>query len=123
MKLRRTSMGLTQQELAEALGVTFQQVQKYERGANRIGASRLYDISQILDAPYAFFFDGMSGETAEQSPMRRIGASEPPTPPLQPDAPMDRATMDLLVAFREISDPALKRRVIDLCRALSSADA
>nr|WP_264789685.1 helix-turn-helix transcriptional regulator [Gluconobacter kanchanaburiensis] len=59
MRLRRTLMGLSQEKLGEALGLTFQQIQKYERGANRVGASRLYDLAQVLDVPIGFFFDDM----------------------------------------------------------------
>ena len=59
IRLRRTLMGLSQEKLGEALGLTFQQIQKYERGANRVGASRLYDLAQILDVPVGFFFDDM----------------------------------------------------------------
>src|SRR5437868_7157320 len=59
LRLRRTLLGLSQQKVGEALGLTFQQVQKYERGANRIGASRLWDLSGVLDCPISFFFDEM----------------------------------------------------------------
>lgn len=122
MRLRRMSISMTQQELAGALGVTFQQVQKYERGANRIGASRLFDIAEVLDAPMQFFFDGMGGDTERQSPRKRIGAAEPPVPPLAQEPQFDKPSLDLLRAFNEISDPALKRRVLDLCKALARGD-
>src|SRR6186997_1732132 len=59
VRLRRTLLGLSQEKLGEAIGLTFQQVQKYERGANRIGASRLWDLSRVLDCPVSFFFDDM----------------------------------------------------------------
>jgi ribosome-binding protein aMBF1 (putative translation factor) len=59
IRLRRTLMGLSQERLGEALGLTFQQVQKYERGVNRVGASRLFDLSRVLDVPISFFFDDM----------------------------------------------------------------
>ena len=62
MRTRRRQIGLSQAELAERLGVSFQQVQKYERGANRIGASRLFDLSRVLDVPVSFFFDDMSDD-------------------------------------------------------------
>jgi transcriptional regulator with XRE-family HTH domain len=64
VRLRRTLLGMSQEKLGEAIGLTFQQVQKYERGANRIGASRLYQFSQVLDVPVSFFFDDMANETA-----------------------------------------------------------
>lgn len=64
IRLRRTLLGMSQERLGTALGLTFQQVQKYERGANRVGASRLYDLARVLDVPIAFFFDGMPDEAA-----------------------------------------------------------
>jgi transcriptional regulator with XRE-family HTH domain len=68
VRLRRTLLGLSQERLGEAIGLTFQQVQKYERGANRIGASRLYDLSRVLDVPVSFFFEDMDDQTAAMSP-------------------------------------------------------
>src|SRR5512141_3123336 len=68
VRLRRTLLGMSQEKLGEAIGLTFQQVQKYERGANRIGASRLWDLSRVLDCPVSFFFDEMDDETASASP-------------------------------------------------------
>src|ERR1700710_1735968 len=64
VRLRRTLLGMSQGNLGEAIGLTFQQVQKYESGTNRMGGSRLYDISQALDVPVSFFFDDMANETA-----------------------------------------------------------
>src|SRR4051812_13651265 len=68
VRLRRTLLGMSQEKLGESLGLTFQQVQKYERGANRIGASRLWDLSRVLDCPVAFFFEEMDRETESASP-------------------------------------------------------
>src|SRR6202161_4131792 len=64
VRLRRTLLGMSQERLGEALGLTFQQVQKYERGVNRVGASRLFDLSRVLDVPISFFFDDMPEQTA-----------------------------------------------------------
>src|ERR1700741_4121691 len=68
LRLRRTLLGLSQQKVGEALGLTFQQVQKYERGANRIGASRLWDLSGVLDCPVSFFFEEMDEHTVGTAP-------------------------------------------------------
>src|SRR6201996_7308929 len=68
VRLRRTLLGMSQEKLGEAIGLTFQQVQKYERGANRIGASRLWDLSRVLDCPMSFFFEEMDEATASASP-------------------------------------------------------
>src|SRR5476649_478391 len=93
VRLRRTLLGMSQEKLGEAIGLTFQQVQKYERGANRVGASRLYDLSRVLDVPIAFFFDDMPAPSAE----RGHGLAEP------------AATYE--------SDPLLKRETLELVRA------
>lgn len=76
MRLRRQILRMTQQELAELLGVSFQQIQKYEKGDNRIGASRLWDIAQVLNAPIGYFYEGMDGQTAALSPRNKTEESE-----------------------------------------------
>ena len=75
IRLRRTLLGFSQEKLAAMLGLTFQQVQKYERGNNRVGASRLWDISNVLNVPVSFFFEDMDSEVARQSP-RTFSAPE-----------------------------------------------
>ncbi len=76
VKMRRTLLGMSQEKLGEAIGLTFQQVQKYERGLNRISASRLFDISKVLEVPIGFFFEEMDDQVAELSPRMLAGASE-----------------------------------------------
>ncbi len=73
IRLRRTLLGLSQEKLGEAIGLTFQQVQKYERGANRVGSSRIYDLSRVLDVPISYFFDEMPGAVQDKSPSRLMG--------------------------------------------------
>src|SRR3954467_13515828 len=68
MRLRRTLLGMSQEAVAEQLGLTFQQVQKYERGTNRVSSSRLFDLCRIFNVPIAYFFDEMAGDVAKQSP-------------------------------------------------------
>ncbi len=82
VRLRRTLLGMSQERLGEALGLTFQQVQKYERGVNRIGASRLFDLSRVLDVPISFFFDDMPGQVGgSQGFARRVsGFAEESSP-------------------------------------------
>src|SRR5471030_1017535 len=77
VRLRRTLLGMSQEKLGNAVGLTFQQIQKYERGANRIGASRLFDISRVLDVPVQFFFDDMPVETAAEDYRPPSGSPEP----------------------------------------------
>lgn len=74
--LRRKVLGMTQEKLASALGLTFQQVQKYERGMNRVGASRLWDLSKVLNVPVNFFFEEMSFSTDENSPASICGGKK-----------------------------------------------
>jgi transcriptional regulator with XRE-family HTH domain len=93
--------------------LTFQQVQKYERGANRVGASRLYDLSRVLDVPVSFFFE----ELGDASPPS--GASEA-AEPYQSNPMMKRETLELVRAYLRISDPQIKRRLFELAKALAT---
>src|SRR6201981_3857131 len=79
VRWRRTLLGMSQEKLGDAIGLTFQQVQKYERGANRVGASRLFELSRVLDVPVAFFFDELDPRTAEAVPSA-VGGTAPPSP-------------------------------------------
>src|SRR3954452_7097368 len=84
VRLRRTLLGLSQEKLGEAIGLTFQQVQKYERGANRVGSRRVYDLSRVLDVPIAYFFDEMPNSVQDKSPSRLMGLAHPPTVEYEP---------------------------------------
>ncbi len=117
VRLRRTLLGWSQEKLAQALGLTFQQVQKYERGANRIGASRLFDLSRVLDVPVSFFFDDMPGDAASSAP----GAAEAPSE-YDADPMARRETRGLVDAYWEISEPDLRRRVFELTKALARGE-
>lgn len=122
VRLRRTLLGLSQERLGELIGLTFQQVQKYERGTNRIGASRLYDLSRVLDVPIQFFYDDMPMETAGQSPRLRAGLSEGPAEAYSEADPMNRReTLELIRAYYRIKDPVVRQRIFDLCRAMAHA--
>ncbi|MEN3975447.1 helix-turn-helix transcriptional regulator [Emcibacter sp. SYSU 3D8] len=112
LRQRRTFIGMTQEQLGVALGITFQQIQKYERGANRIGASRLFDICRILDVTPQFFFEEMP-EQGEGAP---LGAAPQPT---RGDDPIDRETMDLVRAYRQIDSAPVRHRLLELARALA----
>ncbi len=120
VRLRRTLLGMSQEKLGEALGLTFQQVQKYERGANRIGSSRLFDLSRVLDVPISFFFDDMSGEVEALSPRLISGLAEEPTP-MESDPLTKRETLELVRAYYRITDPGVRKRVLDLAKALGMA--
>ena len=120
VRLRRTLLGMSQEKLGEALGLTFQQVQKYERGVNRIGASRLFDLARVLDVPIGFFFDDMpdalggSGATARRS----LGLADSQDG-FEDDTLHRRETLELVRAYYRITAPEVRRRVLDLVRSLA----
>jgi transcriptional regulator with XRE-family HTH domain len=124
VRLRRMVIGMSQEKLGEKMGLTFQQIQKYEKGTNRIGASRLHQLSQIMDVPVGFFF-----EDAPHHMMRQSGASgfaESKTEAFLLDFLNSRDGLELNRAFVKITDPKVRKRVVELVRALSedaSADA
>jgi transcriptional regulator with XRE-family HTH domain len=123
VRLRRTLLGMSQEKLGEAIGLTFQQVQKYERGANRIGASRLFDLSQVLDVPVSFFYDDMPVELAHPTPAeyasRLGGLAEEPTG-FDSDLLSRRETIDLIRAYFAIPDTQVRKRVYELAKALAA---
>lgn len=122
VRLRRTLLGMSQEKLGEAIGLTFQQVQKYERGANRIGASRLFDLSRVLDVPVSFFFDDMSDDISQQSPRMMVaGLAEEIATSFEADPMTKRETLELVRAYYRITDPHVRRRVFDLAKALANA--
>jgi transcriptional regulator with XRE-family HTH domain len=121
VRFRRTLLGVTQQQLAEGLGVTFQQVQKYEKGANRIGSSRLYDLSTILDVPVGYFFDEMPEAVKERSPAKMLQARDINfAEEIENQEPRvtKRETLELVRAYYKVKDPALRKRMLDMTRAL-----
>src|SRR5271154_7056246 len=106
VRLRRTLLGMSQEKLGEAIGLTFQQVQKYERGANRIGASRLWELSGVLDVPVQYFFAEMSPDTV--AAMRQIqqsqGLAPPPAAAFEAEPMARRETLELVRAYYRISE-------------------
>ncbi len=126
IRLRRTLMGMSQERLGEALGLTFQQVQKYERGVNRVGASRLYDLSRVLDVPISFFFDDMPDTLAGAPGGSGIsgfaqtgdgfgGTGEDPL--------AKRETLELVRAYYRITEPSVRKRVFELIKSMGPGDA
>ena len=121
IKLRRSLLGLSQERLGDALGLTFQQVQKYERGANRVSASRLYDLARVLDVPVSFFFDDFA-EGGPQAAASAFGFAESQEAfGLSPDLLSRRETIDLVGAYWRITDAAQRRRVLDLIKGMAPA--
>jgi transcriptional regulator with XRE-family HTH domain len=128
IRQRRTALGMSQEKLGDALNLTFQQIQKYERGTNRVGASRLYDLCRVFDVTADFFFEGLpnfepiqgSGEGApswydpaafaeKQAP---FGGDQPPA---------RRETAELVRAYGKITDPRVRERILDLVKSLATA--
>lgn len=120
VRLRRTLLGMSQEKLGEALSLTFQQIQKYERGANRIGSSRLYQLANILDVPVSFFFDDMpEGVTGH----RRLGMQESDAPSFEQENLSRRETLELVRAYYRIPDPSVRKRVFELVKAVGGPTA
>ena len=118
IRLRRTLLGMSQERLAEQIGLTFQQVQKYERGTNRVSSSRLFDLSRVLDVPIRYFFEEMSAGVESQSPGQLHGAA-PSLPGEEHDPMARRETLELVRAYYKIPDQAVRKRITDLARALA----
>jgi transcriptional regulator with XRE-family HTH domain len=116
IRLRRTMLGMSQEKLGEALGITFQQVQKYEKGTNRVGASRLQNIAAILGVPISFFFEDAPGDNGETS---ATGMSENSSAYVVNFLSSSEG-LQLNRAFVKISDPRVRRRIIDLVKALAA---
>ncbi len=109
VRVRRMLLGMSQTTLGDALGMSFQQVQKYEKGTNRISASRLFDLCRVLDMPIQFFFDDMPAAVAASSPAtkRRGRVKEPPSYESNPMA--TRETLELVRTYYKISDPQVRK--------------
>jgi transcriptional regulator with XRE-family HTH domain len=123
VRLRRTLLGMSQEKLGEALGLTFQQVQKYERGVNRIGASRLFDLSRVLDVPIGFFFDDMPAEMGgNPNTSRRHGGFQEAQDGFEDDTLHRRETLELVRAYYRITDPSVRKRVFELIKSLAPTD-
>ena len=125
IRLRRTLLGMSQERLGEALGLTFQQVQKYERGVNRVGASRLFDLSRVLDVPISFFFDDMPDSLSNAyggQPGRRSAAFPDHAEGFGDDTLNRRETLELVRAYYRITDPAIRKRVFDLIKSMGPTE-
>lgn len=113
--MRRKVLGVSQERLAEALGLTFQQVQKYERGSNRVSASKLYEIARFLGSPIAYFFEGLADPTSGE-------ASVDGPEQLMHDFLMTSEGLELAACFPRIPRGRVRRRVLDLIRSLADED-
>jgi len=109
VRLRRSALGLSQDQLGAAIGLSFQQIQKYERGANRIGASRLYEMSKALQTPISYFFEGFG----------MLGLAEEENSSYQSDPVLKRETLELMRAYHQIRDAKQRKKILKLVQALA----
>ena len=119
LRRRRTLLGISQHHLGEMVGVAFQQIQKYEKGTNRVGCSRLFDFSRVLDVPIGYFFDGISPEVAASSP-RHAKAKPKALKAPEFDPAIKRESLELMRAYHRISDPKVRQKVRDFVKALGA---
>ncbi|NCB49479.1 MAG: XRE family transcriptional regulator [Alphaproteobacteria bacterium] len=125
LKSRRILLGLSQEKLGQALGLTFQQIQKYEKGLNRIGASRLYDIANVLNISIQYFFEDISEEVGKLSP-RNITDAEVPyaleeqTKMFKGNLFNKKETLELLRAYYSIENRTIAQKVLNLVKSLSA---
>ncbi len=117
LRLRRTMMGLSQESVARAVGITFQQVQKYEKGTNAMNAGRLYEFANFMNVPVAYFFDGF-GQSSNQS-----GLSESETDSFDNKRVSDRESLEMMKAFKRITEQVIRKRLSDLVRAMADSKA
>ena len=123
VRLRRMLLGLSQEKLGERLGLTFQQVQKYEKGVNRIGASRLFELSKVLGVSVGFFYDEAPEITGAHSQIPvEIGFAEMPNENYTSDFLSSREGLELNKAFARISDPKVRRTIVELVRSLANEE-
>ncbi len=117
LRLRRLAVGLSQERLAKSIGITFQQIQKYERGTNRIVASRLHDLARVLDVPVSYFFSEMDEAALPGStPVARAEATA-----LSHGLMEERETLELVRAYYHIGDPRVRKRLFDLVKSVSKS--
>lgn len=120
VRLRRMLIGMSQEKLGELLGLTFQQVQKYEKGANRIGASRLYDISTILNVPVQYFFEDLP--QAGGAGLNGHGMSEPDREPFVMDFVSSTEGLQLIRSYTKVTDPRVRKRILELVKSLGGEE-
>ncbi len=126
MRQRRTLLGMSQTKVGDAVGLTFQQVQKYERGSNRIGSSRLYEFAKVLDVPVSYFFDEMPSNALAGRPMsgrgRKGGFGESGAPFEEEKDPLiKRETLELVRGYYKIREAGVRKRIFEMVKAIGSA--
>ena len=119
VRLRRTLLGMSQTALAEAVGLTFQQVQKYERGVNRVSSSRLVDLANALNVTISYFFDEMSAGVSAQSPSELMRKNRRPDIDLERDPLAKRETLEFVRAYYKIQDLRVRKQLFELTTSVA----
>ncbi len=120
VRMRRTLLGLNQTKLGEKLGVSFQQVQKYENGSNRISASRLFDLTRVLDVSIEHFFEDMPPEVADSSPAARKSGKAKKPPNFETDPMVKRETLELVRAYYKIENAGIRKLLREMAKAMGA---
>jgi transcriptional regulator with XRE-family HTH domain len=120
LRQKRTFLGLSQEAVGKQIGVTFQQIQKYERGINRMGASRLYDFAKALGVQVSYFFEGFGDYVMEDGTV--VGAAEPAAQAFEHENVNNRETLEVMRAYCRIKNPAVRKRIIELIKAMAADD-
>ena len=120
VRVRRIFLGITQDGLAEMLGITFQQIQKYEKGVNRVSASRLFELSQALRAPIGYFFEDVAGTVGATTTKCDVG--DPSFDALPPALLPNEKAIELMKAFSRIKDESVRRAIVNQIRAIADLD-
>lgn len=126
LRLRRTMIGLSQEQLAAAVGVTFQQIQKYERGSNRVSASRLYDVARVLGVDIGFFFEDIGTELTANRPTQNLpmqaGLAEPAVPAYEADPLARNETLELVRAYWKLPHSNTRKNFLDLLKGMGKRE-
>jgi transcriptional regulator with XRE-family HTH domain len=128
LRMRRTMLGMSQESLGRSIGVTFQQIQKYERGVNRMGSSRLFDFARILNVPVAFFFEGYEESQNETTHASAASASlnslnDSADSDFEHERLTSRETLELMRAYHRISDTKTRKRIAELIKTMAGEKA
>lgn len=124
LRLRRTLVGMSQERLGDAVELTFQQIQKYEKGANRIGASRMYQFARILGVPPAYFFEGIEAHLGDKPALRGLADEAEPFAgaPTEKNIAASREALELMRAYARIGDATVRRRLFELIKAVADKE-
>jgi len=121
IRLRRTLLGISQSALAETIGLTFQQVQKYEKGTNRVSSSRLVDLANALNVEVSHFFQEMSAEVEQQTPSMLMDTKKLPRIDDEKDPMVKRETLELVRAYYKIQDSEVRKRLAELTKMIAKS--